>query len=98
MKVKRRNPIEETQLIQVFIDRERRDLPCAFNNRWAQSELIHHWNSKPFHYRARVLPKSLLSWDERVAMVRIFHLTLLQILCESHIMVRCKQQTGSFSA
>jgi hypothetical protein len=40
MEVEGGNPVEETELIQVLVNRQRRDLPDAFDERRAQSVLI----------------------------------------------------------
>jgi hypothetical protein len=60
------------------------DLPTAFADRRAQSELIHNWYTESLHNRTRVLSKAL-AWDEFVAMVSVFHLSLLHVGDESHI-------------
>ncbi len=97
MKIKCGNPVEEAKLIQVFVDCERRNLFCAFDEGRAKSELIHHRHPKCFHHRTRVLSEALLARDERIPVVRIFQLALLQIFCKSHIVMGPKQKASSFS-
>ena len=97
MKIKCRNPVEQPKLIQVFVDRQRRDLSCAFDEGRAKSELIHHRHPKCLHHRTRVLPEALLARDERISVVGVFQLALLQIFGKSHIVMGPKQKASSFS-
>ena len=63
----------------------------------AKSELIDYRHPQCFHHRSRVLSEALLARDERIPMVRVFQLALLQIFCKSHIMMRPQQKASSLS-
>ena len=43
------------------------------------------------------MPEALLARHERVAVVEIFHLPLLQVVGEADIVVRREQQAGAFA-
>ena len=97
MKVERRDPVEQTEFVQIFAYRERRDLFCPFHNRRAKAELIHDRHPERLHQRTRVLAETLLPWDQRIPVMRVFQLPLLQIFCESHVVMRAEQKTSSFA-
>ena len=59
--------------------------------------LIVHCDVERLHQRAGVLAKALLTWYERVAVMEIFHLALLQIVGEADVVVRREQQAGAFA-
>src|SRR5262249_10504159 len=71
MKVECADAIKEAELIQIFIDGERDDLPRAFHERRSQSELIHNRNPQSLHHRTRILSEALLSGNERIPMMQI---------------------------
>ena len=77
MKIECCNPVEQPKFIQVFVDRQRRNLFRAFDQGRAKSELIHHRYAKCSHQRTSVLPEALLARDERISVVGIFQLALL---------------------
>src|SRR5580700_11571718 len=93
MKVEGGDSIEQAKFVQVLVDRQWHDLRTAFDDRRAETELIHHWNSECGHYGPGILSEALLAWDKRVAVVSVFHLTLLHVHSRSHVMMRPEQQT-----
>jgi hypothetical protein len=54
-------------------------------------------NAKPFHKRARVLPEPLLAGRERIAVVTVLHLPLLQVGVKADIVMWREQEARSFS-
>src|SRR5713101_5231757 len=96
MKVKGCNPVQQAEFVQIFIDRKRRDLFCASYNRGPKSELIHDRHSECLHHRTRVLSETLLAGDQRIPMMCVLHLPLLQIFCKSHVVMGANQKTSSF--
>ena len=70
------------------IDGQRRDLVVPFTTRRPQPELVVHRHSERLHQRARVLAEALLARHERVAVMRVLHLALLQVVGEADVVVR----------
>src|SRR4029077_1299851 len=97
MTIESGDSVEQSELVQIFVNRQRGDLFRALYQRRAKSELIHDWDSERLHHRTRVLSETLLAGNELVPMMRIFELPLLQIFRKSHIVMGAKQKTGSFS-
>ena len=95
MEIERCNASEPSTGIQVPHGRQRSDLICLWRPRWAQSPSILHWHAQPLHERARVQAEALLPGDQRIAVVRIFHLPLRRIARHSDIVVRPYHQTSS---
>ena len=56
-----------------------------------------HWDVESLHQRTGVLPEALLARHERVAVMEVFHLALLQVAGEADIVVRREQQAGAFA-
>ena len=54
-------------------------------------------NLKRLHQRAGILSEALLARHERVAVMKVFHLPLLQVIGEADIVVRSEQQTCAFT-
>src|SRR5215469_4842506 len=63
----------------------------------ANAPAVFHRNSKPFHERASVFAKSLLPRDKRVAVVRVLHGALFQVVGEANVVVRTDDDAGSFT-
>src|SRR5580765_3326667 len=97
MEIERVNPLEEVKLVQVFVDCERRNLSCAFDDGRSKSELIYHRYPKCLHHRTGVLSEALLARDESISVVGIFQLALLQIFSKTHIVMGPKQKASSFT-
>src|SRR4249919_1191099 len=97
MEIQRRDVVEESQLVNVPESRKWRDLLRAFDQRWTESVGIVHRNVQRLHQRAGILPKALLTRNERVAVMEVFHLALLQVAGEADIVMRRKQQAGAFA-
>ena len=92
MEVEGAHALEQTQLVEIPARVERRDLRGAFDDRRTEPELIEHRHVETLHQRARVLPEALLARHEFVAVVAIFHLSLLRVAREADIVVWGKQQ------
>ena len=56
-----------------------------------------HRDVERLHQRARILAEALLARYERVAVVEVFHLPLLEVAGEADIVVRREQQAGAFT-
>ena len=97
MEIQRRNVVEESQLVDVPEGRKRRDLIRVCDQRRTESVDIVHRNIQRLHQRASILPKALLAGHQRVAVMEVFHLPLLQIACEADVVMRCEQQAGPFA-
>ena len=79
VEVKGSDAIEKAKFVPVLVDREWHDLCGAFDYRGAEPELIYHWHFEPRHDGTGVLSEALLAWDERIAVVLVFDLTLLHV-------------------
>src|SRR5438270_2019068 len=97
MEVECSDSIEEANFVQILVNCQWHNLRTAFDDRGAETELIHHCNSECCHYGPGVLSKALLAWDEGVPVVSVFHLTLLHVRSESNVMMWPEQQTCSFA-
>jgi len=97
MEIERRDVVEESQLVHVPESRKRRDLLRAFDQRRTEPVGIVHRNVERLHQGTGILPKALLAWHERVAVMEVFHLPLLQVAGEADIVMRREQQTGAFA-
>src|SRR5205809_900775 len=97
MEIQRRDVVEESQLVNVPESGKRRDLLRAFDQRWAESVGIVHRNIERLHQRAGILPKALLARHEPIAVMKVFHLPLLQVASEADIVMRREQQAGALA-
>ena len=75
---------------------QRLELSGSLDGGRTQPELIVHGHSEPLHQRPRVLAESLLARHELVAVVRVFHGALLEIVREADIVVRTENQARAF--
>src|SRR4029077_18281645 len=91
MKIQGREVVEKTQLINVPESRKRRYFLRAFHLRWTESVGIVHRNIERFHQRTGILPKTLLARHEPVAVMEVFHLSLLHVAVEADIVMRREQ-------
>ena len=62
-----------------------------------QSVLIVNRHTQPLHQRPRVLAEPLLTRNQRVAVVRVFHRALLEIVRHADIVVRAEDQARAFA-
>src|SRR5436305_2043247 len=97
MKVEGRDTVEEVKFVQISIDAKRCDLPRTLHDRWAKPKLIDDRHSKTLHHRTRILTEALLARDERIPMMHIFHLPLVQIVGTSNVMMGTDHEARSFS-
>src|SRR6266446_9034694 len=97
MEIQRRDVVEESHLVNVPESPKRCDLLRAFDQGGTESVGIVHRNIERLHQRASILPKALLTRHERVAVMEIFDLPLLQVAGEADIVVRREQQAGAFA-
>src|SRR5579871_118762 len=95
MKVEGRDVPQESKAVKVLEGREWSNLVCPLHDRRAKSIGVMYGNAKALHQRARILTKPLLARDERVAVMQIFHLALLQVVGETDVMMGRKQETGA---
>jgi hypothetical protein len=54
--------------------------------------LIVHWHVERFHKRARVLPEALLARHQRVTVMKILHLALLEIARKADVVMRGQEE------
>jgi hypothetical protein len=66
-------------------------------SRRAESVPIVHRHVERLHQRAGVLAEALLTRHERVAVMEVFHLALLQVVGEVDILVRREQEAGALT-
>ena len=97
MEVEGRHVLQQAGPVEVAKGGERRDLLRALDDRRPQPALVDDRHAERLHQRTRVLPEALLARHERVAVMEVFHLTLLQVAREPHVVVRREQQTRSFA-
>ena len=97
MEVEGSDSIEQANFVQILVNRQWHNLRTAFDDRRAETELIHHWNSECGHYGTGVLSEALLAWNERIAVVSVFHLPLLHVRSKSDVMMWPEQQTCPFT-
>src|SRR6266436_2269479 len=97
MEIERRDVLEQSKLVNVPERGKRRDLLRAFDQRGTESVGIVHRDIERLHQRAGILPKALLTRHERIAVMEVFHLPLLQVAGEADIVMRREQQAGAFA-
>ena len=97
VEIERGDVLEQPELVEVTEGRERRDLLRAFDDRRAESPFVDDGDVERLHQRAGVLAEALLARHERVAVMEVLHLALLQVVGEADIVVRRKQQAGAFA-
>src|SRR5262249_35294422 len=97
MEVKRGNVLEQPHLVEIAESCERRDVLSTFDERRAQTPLGNYGDIQCLHQRARVLAESLLTRNETVAVVLVFHLALREVITEAHIVVRADYQASAFT-
>ena len=95
VEVERRNVPQKAEAVEIVVRREWSNFVCAFHERGPKAVGVVHRNAKPLHQRARVLPEPLLTRHERVAVMQIFHLSLLHVAGEADIMMGCKEEAGA---
>src|SRR5215471_7625049 len=88
MEVERRDAIEKPELVQISVGGQRRDFFRAFNQCRPKTVLVDDRYLERLHQRARVLAESLLSRNQRIPMMFVFHLALLQIAGEADVVMR----------
>ena len=93
VEVEGRDIAQEAKAVEVVEGRQRSNFVRAFHERGPKAVGVVNRNAKPLHQRARVLAKPLLARDERVAVMQIFHLTLLHVVRKADIMMGRKQET-----
>src|SRR5215469_2423184 len=76
---------------------ERRDIPRALDARRTQAPLVDNRDIERLEQGTRVLTEALLSRDQRIPMMLVFHLPLLQIIGESDIVVWADYEAGTFA-
>src|SRR6266487_33244 len=97
MEIQRGDVLEQAQLVNVPESRDRRDVLRAFDECRTESPEVVHRHVERLHQRAGILPEALLARNECVAVVEVFHLTLLEVVGEADIMVRREQQASAFT-
>src|ERR1700736_5403380 len=95
VEIERCNAGKPSADIQVPHGSQRCDLICFWRPRWAQSPSILHWDAQSLHEGTRIQAEALLPRDQRIAVVRIFHLALRWIARHSDIVMRSYQQTSA---
>src|SRR5580692_6864908 len=98
MEVERRNAGEPPPGIQIPRRVERNEPGRSLNRGGAKAPTVFDRHTKPLDERSCVPSEALLSRNERIAMMRILHGALLQIGGIADVMVRSKDETGSFAA
>ena len=91
------NVIEQTELVEVSERCERRDVARAFYQRRAQTPAIPNRNIECLEQRPCIRAESLLTRDQRIAVMFVFDLALLQIISKAHVVMRSEQQAGTLT-
>ena len=55
------------------------------------------WHAEALHERARVLAEALLSRNERIAVVGVFHRALVQVVGDAHVVMRAEDEARAFA-
>src|SRR3954454_20933429 len=97
MKVEGRNVCQPSARIEIAHGVQGRDPIGSLDRRGAETPAVLYRHSQPFHQGARVLPETLLARYQRIAVMRIFHLELLEIARCAHIVMRSNNQASTFS-
>src|SRR6516162_6893167 len=98
METERRYIVEQTQLVEIAERCNRRDVLGAFYDSRAETVGIVHWHTEPLHERAGVLSETLLvGCYERVPVMPVFDLALIEVISEAYIVMRRQKQAGTFS-
>ena len=79
MQAQRRHVFEQALRVNVAERVQRRDVLRVFDHRGAQAPFVPHGDAEALHQRACVLAEALLARDERIAVVAVFHLPLLEV-------------------
>ena len=79
MEVERGHSIQQTQLVEVLVDGQGRDLIGPLHDGRPEPELVEHGHVESLHQRARVLAEALLARHELVAVMLVLHLALLHV-------------------
>src|SRR5580704_19539909 len=98
MEVEGGNTGEPTPGIQIPGRVERNEPGRSLNCGGAKAPTVFDWHTEPLDERSRVPAEALLSGNQRIAMMRVLHGALLQIGGVADVMVRSKDETGSFAA
>ena len=76
---------------------KRLELRGALDGCRSQPPTILDGNVETLHKRARVFAEALLARNKRIAVVRILHGALFEVIREADVMVRAEHEAGSFS-
>ena len=83
--------------IQVPHGRQRRDAVCSGDRCGTETVAVLDGHSEPPHQATRVRAEALLAGYQRVAVVSVFHVTLLQIGRSADVVVWPDDQTRAFA-
>ena len=88
---------EPAARVEVAVLDERCELSGSLDDGRAQSVPIVDRHAQPLHQRPRVLAEPLLTRHQRVAVVRVFHGALFEIVRHADIVVRAENQARAFA-
>ncbi len=97
MEVEGLHAFEPAASIEVAALDQRLKLSGSLDGGRTQSVLIVNRHTQPLHQRPGVLAEPLLTGHERVAVVRVFHGALLEIVRHADIVVRTENQARAFA-
>ena len=97
MEVERLHAFEPAAGVEVAVLDQRLELSGPLDGGRAQAVLIVNRHAEPLHQRPGVLAEPLLTGDERIAVVRVFHRALLEIVRHADVVVRTENQAGAFA-
>ena len=97
MEVEGLHAFEPAARIEVAVLDQRLKLSGSLDGGRTQSVLIVNRHTQPLHHRPCVLAEPLLTRNQRVAVVRVFHGALFEIVRHAHIVVRAENQARAFA-
>ena len=97
MEIERRHVLQQLELVEVSVRLQRRNVASAWDHCRAQAVLVPYGHLERLHQRASVLAEALLARDERIAVMPVLDLPLLEVVGEADVVMRCQQQACAFA-
>src|SRR5438270_376102 len=97
VKIEGCDPGEPAAGVEVSVSGQWSNLLGSRSRRWMKPPAVFYRNTEPFHQRAPIAGKALLTWHQRISVMGVFHLPLAQVVGGADVVVWAHDQARSLA-